>query len=212
MFVQAWKVPGVFMIICMCVEWRWEQSRYGLVFQQRLALPMPILPVGGISAQGGQRPWCTGWAPSPLSTWYGLLMICPPLHLSGWSRFTPQPLGPFSFDIGAKHQWIYKKQLTESYLWHPFLFFTASAVQKFFPYFYFSFAVMSSDSGSLTQTTLSGFPPPPSSVFFVCLANCYLLTENYFSELYLSNSGLQVPKKANEHWCLDCNTRHLPQS
>lgn len=103
-------------------------------------------------------------------------MTCPPLHLSGWSRFTPQPLGPFSFDIGAKRQWIYKKQLTESYLWHPFLFFPASAVQEFFAYFYFSFAVMSSDSGSLTQTTLSRFPPPPSSVFLSAwqIATCSL--------------------------------------
>lgn len=30
---------------------------------------------------------------------------------------------------------------------------------------FFSFAVMGSDFGSLTQTTFSGFPPPSSSVF-----------------------------------------------
>lgn len=160
------------LYICVLNEGGIEQVWAGL--SQRLALAM--------SYSSSWRSFCPEWAEALVSrlgtqpSFHSLLMICPPLHLSGGSRFTPQPLGPFSVDIGAKHQWIYKKQLTEPYSWHPFLFFTASAVREFFAYFYFSFAVVGSDSGSLAQTTLSGFSPSPSSVFLSAwqIATCSL--------------------------------------
>lgn len=64
-------------------------------------------------------------------------MIFPPFHLSGWPWFPPQPLGPFSFDMGAKQQWIYRKQFAEPYPLHPFLFCTASAVVGVLCFFLF---------------------------------------------------------------------------
>lgn len=171
-----------------------------------------------VSYPSNWRHFCPGWADTlafALGAWPSCHMTRPPddlpsIHLSEWSSFTPQSLGSFSFSIGAKQQWTYRKQLTEPYLSSLILcskFCVWSSLPYFFPLCYHGLRLWFINSDNFLWVPTSFFLS-----FFVCLANCYLLTENDFSKLYFSNSRLQAPEKANEHWCLDCSTRHLPQS